>query len=136
MSAKPALRKIVREKIARLTPAEIAEKSARLCEFITRLPEWKSARIVCLFAPLPGEPDVELLEMEGRTVGYPRVKGVELDLFYVSGPRGMEPSRGGIRGPRADATHAADPREIDLILVPGIAFSRGGGAPRARGGIL
>jgi len=127
MSAKPALRKVVREKIGRLTPQKIAEKSMRICEVITELPEWKNARVVCLFAPLPGEPDVELLKFEGRKICYPRVNGTELDLYYVEDPLKMEASKWGIREPRADGNNAADHREIDLILVPGIAFSSSGG---------
>jgi 5-formyltetrahydrofolate cyclo-ligase len=127
MSAKPALRKIIREKIARLTPHETAEKSFRICKAISQMSEWKTARVVCLFAPLPGEPDVELLKIGSRRVCYPRVNGVELDLYYVTDPQSMERTRWGIREPQADARHAADPGDIDLILVPGIAFSREGG---------
>lgn len=127
MSAKPALRKIIREKITRLTTLEIAEKSARICGIISRMPEWKTARVVCLFAPLPGEPDVELLKIGDRRVCYPRVNGVELDLFYMTDPLEMEHSRWGIREPQANTRNAADPKDIDLIFVPGIAFSPGGG---------
>jgi len=127
MSAKPALRKIVREKIARLTPLEIAEKSARICGIIGQMPEWKTARVICLFAPLHGEPDVELLITGDRRVCYPRVNGNELDLYYVHDPQVMEQSRWGIREPQADALRAADPGDIDLIFVPGIAFTRAGG---------
>jgi 5-formyltetrahydrofolate cyclo-ligase len=91
------------------------------------MPEWKTARVVCLFAPLPGEPDIELLKTGKRRVCYPRVNGVELDLYYVTDPQAMEQSRWGIREPQAEARHAADHRDIDLIVVPGLAFSPGGG---------
>ena len=127
MSAKRALRKIIREKIARLTPHEIVGKSAQLCEIIAQLPEWKTAKVVCLFAPLPGEPDVELLKTGDRRVCYPQVNGKELDLYYVTEPHAMERSRWGIREPQAHTHDEADHRDIDLIFVPGLAFSHGGG---------
>jgi 5-formyltetrahydrofolate cyclo-ligase len=127
MSAKPELRKIMREKIGRLTPLELAEKSARISEVISRMPEWKTAQVICVFAPLPGEPDIEILNTGSRRVCYPRVNGRELDLYYVTDPQSMDSSRWNIREPSADVRNAADHRDIDLIFVPGIAFSRGGG---------
>lgn len=125
--SKPALRKIIREKIALLTPRETALKSEQICGIISRLPEWQSAGVICLFAPLPGEPDIELLETGNRKVCYPQVNGGELELFYVTEPHAMKRSRWGIREPHADTHDAADHRDIDLIFVPGIAFTRGGG---------
>lgn len=127
MPAKSALRKSIREILGRLNPGEIAEKSARLCEAVEGLPQWKTARIVCLFSPLPDEPDLGLLRLQGRRICYPRVNGSELDLYFVDDPRAMEKSRWNIREPVVAANQPADHREIDLILVPGIAFSREGG---------
>jgi len=123
MSTKPVLRKSARQKIQELAPGELAEKSARICRAIEALPEWQSARVLCIFAPLPGEPDVELLQLGGRKVCYPRINGSGLDLYYVENPRAMEVSRWDIREPFADETKASAIPEIDLILVPGLAFS-------------
>jgi len=127
MPAKSAFRKSIREVLRRLTPLDIAEKSALLCDAIERLPEWKSARVVCLFAPLPDEPDVGLLKLEGRKVCYPRVRGSDLDLYFVDDPQAMERSRWNIREPVVGVNMPANHREINLILVPGVAFSRKGG---------
>ena len=127
MTAKRALRKIIREKLGSLTLAEVEEKSARICRHLGQLPQWKTAKVICLFAPLPGEPDVEMLKPGDRRVCYPQVNGGELDLFYVTEPHAMQRSKWGIREPQAHTHDAADHREIDLILVPGIAFSKSGG---------
>jgi 5-formyltetrahydrofolate cyclo-ligase len=126
MSTKPLLRKSAREKIQQLPAAELAEKSARLCRRIEALAEWADARVLCIFAPLPGEPDVELLSFGGRKVCYPRINGTGLDLYYVENPRAMEVSRWEIREPFADHATASAIPDIDLILVPGLAFSPDG----------
>jgi len=123
MSAKLALRNVIREKLCWLTPGEVAAKSTRICEAITRLPEWKKARVVCLYAPLANEPDVEQLGIDSLKICYPRVNGHDLDLYYVSDPRAMKRSRWNIREPAPEAQCAVDHREIDLIFVPGLAFS-------------
>ncbi len=127
MSTKPVLRKSARLKIQELAPGELAGKSARLCRLIESLPEWADARILCIFAPLPGEPDVELLNFGPRKVCYPRINGTGLDLYYVENPRAMEVSRWEIREPFADKTSASAIPDIDLILIPGLAFSPDGG---------
>jgi 5-formyltetrahydrofolate cyclo-ligase len=127
MPEKNALRKAVHEILRALPQAERPGKSRLICEAIARMPEWQASRAVCFFAPLPGEPDVGLLHPGGRRVCYPRVNGGALDLYFVDDPGAMEVSPWGIREPKPDAARAAKPCEIDLILVPGIAFSPGGG---------
>ena len=126
MSTKPVLRKSARQKLMEFAPGDLADKSARLCRHIEGLPEWASAQILCVFAPLPGEPDVELLNFGDRKVCYPRVNGTGLDLFYVENPRAMEVSRWDIREPFADTTTASAIADIDLVLIPGLAFSPDG----------
>ena len=127
MSAKDVLRQIIREKIRRLAPGELEEKSMRLCRAVETLPEWRNSRVICLFAPLPGEPGIDRLETGTRRVCYPRVEGNNLALHFVTNPRAMELSRWNIREPQADSGTLVEPGAIDLILIPGLAFSPGGG---------
>jgi len=127
MSAKSALRKIVNEQIKQLSQMEVGIKSAEICKIIGQTLEWEKAEVVCIFAPLHGEPNLELLEMNGRRVCYPRVNGRELDLYDVSDPQAMESSPWGIREPIQGIHSFVNLKEIDLIFVPGLAFSYGGG---------
>jgi len=120
---KSELRKSVREKLRHLTGGEIAQKSVEICTRIRLLPEWKTAGVICIFAPIQGEPNLELLDPEGRKVCYPRVNGDALDLYYVADPQAMEISGWGIRQPRSEVHPLTDPAAIDLIFVPGLAFS-------------
>ena len=105
-----------------------AEKSARLCDAIRLAEAWHTARTVAIFAPLPGEPDVEMLwaHAESRTFAYPRVEGDWLALHTVRSPLELQPRQWGLREPAANPGSAVAPDSMDLILVPGIAFSRSG----------
>jgi len=110
------------------TPAEVAEKSARICQRIAAEPAWPQARTVALFASLPLEPDVELLwrQVGARKFCYPRMREGELDLVWVADRESLVLTRWGIREPRFDSAQLVLPGEIDLMLVPGLAFTRDG----------
>ena len=111
-----------------MTPDVRAEQSARLCDAIANSAAWARARTVAIFAPQPREPDVELLWMHGsgKTFAYPRVVEGRLDLFRVASLHELAPGAFGVREPLAKIEHAIDPGMLDLILVPGVAFTRSG----------
>lgn len=111
-----------------MTPDVRAEKSARLCDAVASTPAWAGARTVAIFAPQMREPDVELLWMHGagKTFAYPRVVDGRLDLFRVTSLHALAPGAFGVREPEARIEHAIDPAMLDLILVPGTAFTRSG----------
>lgn len=87
---------------------------------------WKSARSVAGFSAVPGEPRALEPWPEDRNIALPRVEGDHLILHWVAGPDELLLGRFGILEPSASAP-VADPNGLDLILVPGVAFDRGGG---------
>ena len=111
-----------------LPPDIRGEKTARICEAILKLPAWHHARIVALFAPQPREPDVELLwqHAAGRRFAYPRIESESVALYSVESLYELQPSRWEIREPRALPEFRVAPDSVDLILVPGVAFTRSG----------
>ena len=114
--------------ILRLPPDLRAEKSARLCAVIAESAAWRDARTVAIFAPQPREPDVELLWMHGsgKSFACPCVVEDRLDLFRVASLHELAPGAFGVREPLAKIEHAVAPETLDLILVPGVAFTRDG----------
>lgn len=96
---------------------------------ILELAEWHAAGSLLLYAPLPGEPDpTGLLSHHGRkSFVFPKITGDSLRLFrwkpecrWIDGPFGVrEPD------PLSWKEAAAD--DIDLALIPGLAFDLAGG---------
>jgi 5-formyltetrahydrofolate cyclo-ligase len=137
MTSKEELRESVRARLHALPPEVIAWKSYLICDFIQSLPVWKKAKVVALFASLPTEPVIEFLwddiRASRKKACYPKVSGENLSLILVNDPTELVASRWQLREPvmREPNLQALD--KIDLILVPGLAFS-GDGGRLGRGG--
>ncbi len=135
---KNALRTLMRQRLARLTPEDRAERSARLVANLVAQPAWETARRILIFAPLPTEPDLDGLwpggGLAGKECAYPRVTGVITRLYFVEHVAELEPTRWGLREPLPVAAREADIRDFDLVLVPGLAFDPTGGRLGRGGG--
>ena len=90
---------------------------------IKTLPEFESATIVLLFAPLPDEPDVTPL-FRAKTALVPRAGPGGLELAPIATAPGGEGWRRGRYGIWEPTAPAVDPRSVDFALVPGVAFDR------------
>lgn len=132
------LRQVMRRRLAALDPGVRRADSHRLVAGIAALEVWREARRVALFAPTSTEPDIDLLWHESRLAGkecaYPVVTGKELHLFRVDSLESLRPvSPWNLREPLSAADARRTPGEMDLILVPGLAFD-GEGRRLGRGG--
>lgn len=95
------------------------------------LPEVASARSALLYGAAPEEADPGELERALREAGvriaYPRVSGpASLELHWVDDPSTLVRGSFGLLEPLA-AAPLADAREIDVAIVPGVAFDAAGG---------
>lgn len=129
--AKRALR--ARMKAARdALPAEArALASARVVERLLGWEVWARARGIAFYHPLPAEIDLrpawERAWTEGRRVYLPRVDGPRgLAFCPVTPGTVLVRSRFGVQEPPGD-TPRAGVGDIDLFLVPGLAFDGAGG---------
>ena len=125
---KSEIRKAVRLWLRALEPAALAVKSAAICRKLGATDEWQHARTVGLFSPLPSEPDVNLLwpTMAGRTACYPRIDGERLVFLRVPDPTALLESRWKLREPEHREACVAAVSDLDLLLIPGMAFTRDG----------
>lgn len=132
---KRELRTIVADKLTKLSPEEVREKSGRIAELIFTLPAYKEAKILLGYMSMPGEADVSPILRHafesGKEVAVPRMKGERFMDFHliesVDGP--WDHHEYGIREPRSHLPKifpAECPSETVLILVPGLAFDRHG----------
>ena len=125
---KSELRKAIRFRLEALPLETRAEKSATLCREIAGCGEWKTARTVAFFSPLPSEPNVDLLwaVLEARVVCYPRVDGDHLVFLKVPDRAALLESRWNLLEPAHQEDAVVPMVEIDLLLVPGLAFTPDG----------
>lgn len=135
---KAALRTMMRARLGQLSPEEHQARSVQVALQLVANPFWAVARRVLLFAPLPVEPDLDLLwlgeSLAGKQCAYPRVEGTTMRLYFVEHVSELEPTRWGLREPVPVAAREADVRDFDLILVPGLAFDQSGGRLGRGGG--
>lgn len=126
IDVKKETRRIVRAAIKSMHTAEKEKQSNDLCNAALNHSAVKRASVIALFAPLPDEPDIfPLIEELHKmcTVVLPRICGDEMD-FYTYSPTAMRSGSYGISEPQGDTPVAAN--EIDVIIVPGVAFTRQG----------
>lgn len=105
------------------------EKSRAIVAALAAHPAFVRSRKVALFAALPGEPDLERLwEVGPREFCYPRVVADHIEFVGVTAAADLTPSvwRPLVREPSDGDGHAVTPPEVELILVPGLAFTREG----------
>lgn len=139
-NAKTALRGQIRARVKSIPPAARASASAELCTRLRTQNVWHSAKSVLLFAPLPDEPDVWPLLAEalaaGKTVALPGfVSGTNAYTVrrIIDPARDLVIGKFGIRE-GADVSPEMDLNQLDLVLVPGVAFDlRGGRLGRGKG---
>lgn len=126
---KNLLRQSHRERRSGLTPNLLTQKSAAIRARLEALDEFQSAEKILVYLSKEDEVDTHLLVKDaleqGRMVFAPRVQNDELVIYPLKSWENLEPGTFGILEPalHPDPTH---PAEMDLILVPGLAFDKKG----------
>ena len=121
---KKELRCAVRAGIAGMSHEDKMQSSESLCRSIEAHLDLCSARVVALFSPLHDEPQIwPLVEKlaERVVVVLPRIEGDVMN-FYCIGK--MEAGAYSIMEPQN--TSCVSPGEIDVMMVPGVAFTLSG----------
>jgi 5-formyltetrahydrofolate cyclo-ligase len=138
--AKRVLRDQVQAAVKRIPPGERVAASARMRALLEAQVLWQMAQSVLFFAPLPEELDIGPLLAKALATG----KRVALLRFVAStrsyeACRILDPERDllvghfGIREPSQRCARVSS-NELDLILVPGVAFDlRGRRLGRGKG---
>lgn len=127
-------RKMIAARRRKLTREECAEKSRAICRNLGAMftkPEFRKVRTVFSYRAMPEEANVDtfnkLLEQSGRKVAYP--VSLPQGIMKAAVPQGEDAWRRGAYGisePDMDQSEILLPEQIDLILVPCVAFDRQG----------
>lgn len=101
-------------------------RSVQLWAEVAELPEYRAATLVMAFASMASEPETDglfaRLERDNKVLVLPRIVGDQLEPALVG--EGTGAGVWGIREPRGAVV---EPAAIDLIIVPGVAFTAAGG---------
>ena len=129
---KPEMRTAMTAALAALSPAALAEGSARVARRLSATEAWARADLVLCFLSMPHELDTEPLiaaaRGQGKAVAVPRIVGDDIRFVMLPPDAGeLSRDRWGIPVPdpawRAmDLSRAARP----LVAAPGLAFDRKG----------
>ena len=123
---KRTLRKDIRAEIAKLSAEEKMALSEQIFSKLENCNEIDSASVVALFVSLPDEPQtslfIEQLLQNNKRVVVPRIEGEEMNFYDIS--EGVKKGSFGIMEPTSKSP--IEPSEIDVMIVPGVAFTLDG----------
>lgn len=131
---KKSLREIMRRRLQGITFEERAAESGKIASALARSDGWAASACIGLFAGRTDEIDTAPFWpwTAGKTIAFPRVNGGEMDFFAVKHTSYLLPpelNRWGIAEPLG-----GEKVTPELIVVPGLAFSRCGGRLGRGGG--
>lgn len=140
-ATKQALRKDLRAKLANLNDDAILHASRAVAQKLFALPEYAQSKGVACFLSMPKEfntrPILERIFQDGKRAYLPRVESVKEHTMSMLEASSMEdidsfpPGRWNIPEPARDGPTRVEAcengSELDLIVVPGLAFDKNGG---------
>ena len=120
------IRRSVRAEIAKLSAVEKQMLSAQIFSKLSTSSIIEEASVVALFISLSDEPQtaefIEHLLLQKKRIVVPRIEGEEMNFYDIS--EGLAKGAFGIMEPVA--TTPIEPSEIDVMVVPGVAFTLDG----------
>jgi 5-formyltetrahydrofolate cyclo-ligase len=132
MTSKPAVRRLLRDRLAAITPSDRKARSLAMCTWVTGTAEFAQASVVMLYLSANDEVDTAPLALRcwqaGKTVVVPKVSWDQkrmLPVEITSLQTDMTKTGAGIREPVGGKPVPLD--MIDLVIVPGLGFSPTGG---------
>lgn len=129
---KTSLRQQFRVLTRSIAPEQAAAASEDLRKHLLGSPYWQQAQRILMFYPLNDEPDIAPLLQQaltaGKTIALPRYNsslGVYEAALIRNLTEDLVPGRFGVREPSPNCP-ALPLNQLDLTLVPGIAFDASG----------
>ena len=132
MDEKAKIREAIRATLGRIEPAERGVASAQAAKRLTGQSIWSSARTILFYSPLEPELDLSPLMSEALSAGkrvalpaFERPIGVYTARLVQNPTAGLQRGHFGILEPGPDCPEIPR-KQLDLILVPGVAFALNG----------
>jgi 5-formyltetrahydrofolate cyclo-ligase len=130
-ATKKATRASVRERLDALSEKERRAGERRIVEKLMQHPDVHRAKTVLLYAHHGNEVATDDLAKElikkGKAVAYPKITNVPglMTLWRIRNLDALVPHKHGIRAPDVTLSSPTEPINIDCVIYPGIAFTKG-----------
>ena len=127
---KQGIRQKLLERLLSLTKNEIKRRSKNVEDRLSELPIYKQAKVIMVYYPLRGE--VDILRKIRKDLGSKRfcfpvvdLKAKNLRIFEITNlDEDFCVGAWGVMQPDMEKTKEVDIKEIDVVIVPGLAFDR------------
>ncbi len=131
MKTKGAIRDEIRKRLRGQSPKEQAEKDEAITVQFLSLPEFKKARVISCYLSIPSEVDTtEIIDkalMMDKSVVIPSSAGEKMKMYDLKDCRDqLVKGPYGVLQPESDRLKPYPDAKIDLVIVPGLAFTKGG----------
>ncbi|RKY28356.1 MAG: 5-formyltetrahydrofolate cyclo-ligase [Candidatus Omnitrophota bacterium] len=125
---KQRLRKKIKTLLKGLSSEEKQKRSKLIEKRIENLDCFKLAEVIMFYWPLPGEPDVKGLirkaKNSGKAVVLPLIEKDSLVPYKFTSSQELRMNSLGVCQPPKKKELRLDRRELDLVVVPGLAFDK------------
>lgn len=126
---KSSIRHDLISKRSTLSPEEVNKTSKEITKNLLRLRRFRNARRVALYFPIENEVNTEGIFRSAREfskeIYFPCIEDSLLEFRRVSDLDELEPGSFGIPEPSRDSAKV-EIMDIDLVIIPGVAFDRFG----------
>lgn len=122
----------MRERNRNISDSERKKLSESALRIVESMPQFASAKVVAIYSALPDELDTEQAierwsEQLSKEIVIPKVMDETTIEFFRHSNRELQKGAFGIAEPIISGDSAPiDPTAIDLIIIPGVAFTKGG----------
>ncbi len=126
---KDSIRRYVARIRSELSDVEINKASYQISQNLLDLDSYRLSKSIALYSPISGEVKTKSIFETSlgaeKEVYFPRVSGPSLEFYKIQTLQQLKPGSFGVLEP-IEGLYKADPREIDLFIMPGLAFDRSG----------
>ena len=139
--AKRLARRVVRLAMEGMALGQAVEDSSAVCRLILKSTVWQRASQVMLYVPMRDELNVNSLTenglKDGKLIALPRfsVEKNAYEVCWIDNLSNLLPGKFGVPEPSPDS-RIMDTKQLDLAIVPGVAFAGLGGRLGRGGGFF
>ncbi|OQP05800.1 5-formyltetrahydrofolate cyclo-ligase [Geobacillus sp. 46C-IIa] len=132
MDRKRELRRRMLDRLRQLSAAEKQAYDRQIAAYLYQWPQWQEAQVIAITVARETEVDtVPIIEQawrEGKTVGVPKCDPLTKTMTFrrIASFAQLEKAYAGLLEPIEEQTAAIDRDELDLIIVPGVCFTKTG----------